>query len=297
MAPKSTKIVAPGRDYGLLGAHFSIAGGLQRALFEAQAHECTAVQIFTKNANSWAERVLTTAEIERFEAAKADTGILTIASHTSYLINPAAADARKFEQSCDALRQELIRSSQLGIPLVVLHPGSHMGAGEQQGLEQIGAAVGRILKETDGLRTRLLFETTAGQGSSLGHTFAQLAILLERTGSPRHTGICLDTSHVFAAGYDIRTAETLERTLAEFDREIGLEHLRLIHLNDSKKEFGSRVDRHEHIGRGCIGDAAFEHIMNHRRLRAIPKIIETPKGEKGENWDRINLERLKAFVC
>ncbi|MCJ7830442.1 MAG: deoxyribonuclease IV, partial [Desulfobacterales bacterium] len=158
------------------------------------------------------------------------------------------------------------------------------------------AAVGRILNETDGLHTRLLFETTAGQGSSLGHTFAQLAILLERTGCPQNTGICLDTSHIFAAGYDIRTAETLERTLAEFEREIGLARLQLIHLNDSKKEFGSRVDRHEHIGRGCIGGEAFERIMNHRRLRAIPKIIETPKGQKGENWDRVNLERLRAFV-
>ncbi|MBU0698366.1 MAG: deoxyribonuclease IV, partial [Proteobacteria bacterium] len=200
----------------LLGAHFSIAKGLHNALLEAAAYNCNALQLFTKNASTWKERTLLADEIRRFEAARAATGINCIASHTSYLINLAGPDKKKQEMSVEALRQELTRSSQLNITYVVLHPGSHMGTGEQEGISRIAEGVNRIFTDTPGIKARLLFEATAGQGASVGHRFEQLAQLLDKVESKKGIGICLDTSHVFAAGYDLRTIRMYRQTMAVF---------------------------------------------------------------------------------
>lgn len=280
----------------LLGAHFSIAKGLHNALYEAQAYSCTALQIFTKNAQTWKERSLGSDEIDQFEQARAATGVTAIAAHTSYLINLAAAEKQKHASSCRALKQELVRSSMLNIPFVVLHPGSHMDRGADEGIRRIAESINQVFSQIPDLKTRLLLETTAGQGSSVGHTFEQLASIMDKVEKKDAIQFCLDTSHIFAAGYDIRTPSAYQKTINTFDSIVGLEHLDLIHLNDSKKELGSRVDRHEHIGRGCIGLQAFELFMNDHRFQDIPKIIETPKQHDGKDYDQVNLSTLKGLL-
>ena len=280
----------------LLGAHFSIAGGLEKALYTAADYGCNAAQLFTKNASTWKERDITEEEAARFAVAAEKTGIREIAAHTAYLINLAALDPEKHTRSCAALGRELVRASQLAIPYVVLHPGAHMGTGEKRGIARIIDSINRVADSVGELRTRLLIETTAGQGSVLGHRFEQIAQILETVEAAEHIGACLDTCHIFAAGYDIRSAEGVARTLDEFDRTVGLRHLFLLHLNDAKKGLGSRVDRHEHIGRGKIGKAGFRAVMIEPRLRRIAKIIETPKTVAGKDWDRVNLALLRSFV-
>jgi deoxyribonuclease-4 len=280
----------------LLGAHFSIAKGLDNALYEAKSYHCNTLQIFTKNAMTWKERTPSPIEINLFEQAKEKTGIEKIASHASYLINLATKDKKKHALSIRGLKLEFTRSSILGIPCVVLHPGSHMGIGEKEGINLIADNINTVFSKTPDLKTRLLLETTAGQGSSLGHTFEQLASIMDKVENRDRIGVCLDASHIFAAGFDIRTAPAYRKTLKLFDSIIGLDHLYLIHLNDSKKELGSRIDRHEHIGKGFIGLKAFELFMNDERFSNIPKIIETPKEQGGKGWDRINLEKLRSLV-
>lgn len=282
----------------LLGAHFSIAKGLHNALYKANALGCNTLQIFTKNASTWKERTLSQNDIDAFELAKKETGIKTIASHTSYLINMATDDKKKQHMSLNALTQELARSSMLGICFVVLHPGSHMGKGEKEGISRIADGINKIFDKTSGINTRLLLETTAGQGSSIGHRFEQLASIMGLIDNKDRIGICLDTCHIFAAGYDIRTQASYKKTLAAFDSIIGINNLYLFHFNDSKKGLGSRVDRHEQIGKGLIGLKAFELFMNDSRFCKIPKIIETPK-EKGkeDDSDKTNLNRLWSTGC
>jgi len=280
----------------LLGAHFSIAKGLDKALFEAKSYGCNALQIFTKNANAWKERIVTQKEIENFEQAKLETGITEIASHSSYLINLATPEKKKHKMSCYSLSQELTRSSYLGIPYVVLHPGSHMKVGEKEGILRIAESINQIFAKTPGISSRLLLETTAGQGSSVGHTFEQLASIIDKVEKKINSGICLDTCHIFAAGYDIRAMEYYRKTMDNFDSIIGLDRLCLIHLNDSKKELGSRVDRHEQIGLGYIGLDAFKYIMNDDRFIDIPKIIETPKRDTDKDWDETNLKLLRQMI-
>ena len=279
----------------LLGAHFSIAKGFEKAIYEAQRYGCTALQIFTKNASTWKERRVSPAEIERFAAVKLETGISQIAAHTSYLINIASPEKKKYEKSHKALEQELVRAADLGIQDVVLHPGAHMDSGRVEGIGRIAACINDLYKRLPAVETRVLLETTAGQGSNLGHTFEELAAMIEKIQRKDRIGVCLDTSHIFAAGYDIRDRKSFRETVAEFDKIIGLARLYLLHLNDSKKDLGSRVDRHEHIGRGCIGPDAFKLIMTDERLQDIPKIIETPKKVDGIDWDRTNLEKLRSF--
>ena len=287
----------PPKHQCLLGAHLSIAGGLEKAISRAAALDCTALQIFTKNASTWKERKLSPAEIDRFATARAATGIRSVAAHTSYLINIAAADRSHLIRSCAALEKELARASALQISDVVLHPGSHMGIGETRGLEKAAESLNRVLSQQPRSSARLLLETTAGQGSSLGYCFEQLATLIDRVEDKPKIGVCLDTAHIFAAGYNIRSAAAYTEVMRQFDSTVGLQYLKLLHLNDSKKELGSRVDRHEHIGQGTIGLAAFRFIMQDSRLVAIPKIIETPKDSKGQKWDRENLERLRALCA
>jgi deoxyribonuclease-4 len=291
------KKTLPINSQPLLGAHFSIAKGLHNALYEARAYDCTALQIFTKNAQTWKERSLKPDEIDQFEQAGAATGITAIAAHASYLINLTAVEKQKLTKSCHALEQELVRSSMLNIPFVVLHPGSHMDRGEDEGIRRIAESINQVFSQIPDLKTRLLLETTAGQGSSVGHTFEHLASIMDKVEKKDAVGFCLDTSHIFAAGYDIRTPTDYQKTINLFDAIAGLEHLDLIHLNDSKKELGSRVDRHEHIGQGCIGLKAFELFMNDHRFQDIPKIIETPKQHGGKDYDKVNLSTLRNLMA
>lgn len=279
----------------LLGAHFSIAKGLDQAVYEAAAYGCTALQMFTKNASTWKERIVSEQEILAFEKAKTDTGVTRIASHAAYLLNLASPEPQKYRMSVAALARELERCAALSLPFLILHPGNHMGAGEAAGIQRVAEGVNHVFGEFKAPRTRLLLETTAGQGSSVGGRFEHIRSIMEGITDPKRVGACLDTSHIFAAGYDIRTREAYEKTLAAFDEIIGLKQLAVIHLNDAKRELGSGVDRHEHIGRGQIGLEAFRFIMQDPRFEGIPKIIETPKKEGDTDWDRINLDRLRSL--
>ena len=280
----------------LLGAHFSTAGGLENAIYQASEYKCKTLQIFTKNARAWKEKEVTIDEIDKFNTAKKETGISKIISHASYLINIASDDKEKLEKSKNALENELIRSSQLGIESVVLHPGSHLNQGEKKGIELVVETINSIFTQTDKISARLVLETTAGQGTNLGYKFEQLSEMIEKTKDIAKIGICIDTCHIFAAGYDISSYDACLKTIEEFDSIIGLEHLFVLHLNDSLHELGSKKDRHDHIGDGFIGSDAFDLIMKDSRFSNIPKIIETPKNNKNDttkDMDRINLEKLQ----
>lgn len=280
----------------LLGAHFSIAGGLHKAVFKASEYGCSALQLFTKNANTWKERVLSNQEIECFREARELARIQSISSHASYLINLASPDRSNYRRSMRALERELIRASQLGLSYVILHPGSHMGSGEERGLQRVAHGINTVFDRLPKITCRLLLETTAGQGTSVGCRFEQLALVSHLIEAEERTGFCFDTCHVFAAGYDLRTKKAYQETLRAFDVAIGLDRLFVVHVNDAKKELGSKVDRHEHIGKGRIGIGAFRFIMNDARLKAIPKILETPKKKGPIDYDRINLRRLRSLV-
>jgi deoxyribonuclease IV len=282
----------------LLGAHFSIAGGLHKAIFTASKYGCTALQIFTKNSNQWKERTLTDEDIERFNEARELTGIEIICSHTSYLINLGSPEKSKFNRSIKALKHELLRSSQLNIPYVIMHPGSHMGKGEENGLQRVAPGINRTFDATPETTCRLLLETTAGQGSNLGYAFEHLARISELVKAKERIGFCFDTCHTFAAGYDFSTKKAYQKTMRAFDKILGLDRLCAIHLNDAKKGLGSKRDRHEHIGKGTIGIDAFRCVVNDSRLKDVPKILETPKGKgKGRvDYDRMNLRLLRSLV-
>ncbi len=280
----------------LLGAHFSIAGGLHKALFTASKYGCTALQIFTKNASTWKERRLSSHDIKQFDVARRQSGVESICSHTSYLINLASPEGIKYERSLKALEGELVRSSQLSILYVIMHPGSHMGTGEDKGLHRIAQGINTIFDRTPNIACRLLLETTAGQGSNLGYTFEQLARISDMVEAKERIGFCLDTCHVFAAGYDLRTKKAYQETMQVFDKVIGLDRLCVIHLNDAKKGLGSRIDRHEHIGKGAIGIDAFSFILNDPKLKGLPKILETPKKKGPVDYDRMNLNRLRSLI-
>ncbi len=275
-----------------LGAHFSIAGGIEKALYRAGAYGCTATQLFTKNATRWQERQLTGEDITRFRQASRETGITRTAAHTSYLINLASPESEKRDRSRKALAQELIRADALGIPFVVHHPGAHMGSGLDTGIARIAAEINAIFRTHPHLTPRLLLETTAGQGTGIGHRFEQLADIMAGVDEKDRVGVCLDTCHIFAAGYDLGSETACRETLSRFDAVVGLENLFFIHLNDSLKEMGSRVDRHAHIGQGAIGMAGFHFIMTDPDLKGIPMVIETRKGTPAEDFDSMNLTRL-----
>jgi len=275
-----------------LGAHLSIAKGFDHAVYEARSLGCNALQIFTKNATTWKERDVSVPEIERFLRAKHETGINMIASHTSYLINLASEEPGIRKKSIQALTSEMIRSGRLELSYVVIHPGAHKGYGVNQGLARIAESLNIVFDQLAPDIPRLLLETTAGQGSSLGSCFGHLSTIMENVTKPDRLGVCMDTSHIFAAGYDIRTDNAYDQTMNAFDSTIGFEHLYLFHLNDSKKDMGSGVDRHEHIGRGFIGTGAFRRIMRDSRFVNVPKIIETPKEN---NMDQVNLNLLKTL--
>lgn len=261
----------------LIGAHISAAGGVWNAFDRALEFGCETFQIFTKNQNQWREKEFTEAEIEKFKAARQQSGLekIPLLVHDSYLINLCASDAEKLNRSRMALKNELKRCNDLGIEFLVFHPGAHMGAGESAGVERIAESLRYILKSYSG-ETKILIETTAGQGTNLGYSFEQVRDILDLTGYARTTGVCVDTCHIFAAGYALNTWDECEKTFQQFDQIVGVERLMAFHLNDSKKARGSRVDRHDVPGQGMIGAMAFEYLVSDKRFENIPGVFEIP---------------------
>lgn len=260
----------------LIGAHFSIADGLGNAVRAAKKQKCNTLQIFTKNPMGWQEKSLTKIEIGDFLTAKKETGIKEIISHTSYLINLASPEKQKQHLSKSALLQEFERCAALKIKYIVMHPGAYIKGSIDDGLKRIAENLNLVFENIGKNSPLLLLETTAGQGTNLGYKFEHLAFIIKMINNKDRIGVCLDTCHSFVAGYDIRDKKSFSQTIKEFDEILGLKNLRVIHLNDSKKGLGSRIDRHQNIGKGEIGLEAFKIIMNDERLKKISKILETP---------------------
>ena len=282
----------------LLGAHMSIAGGLDKAVGRGLSVGCTALQIFTKNASQWKAKPLAEADIAKFKATVEESPIDAgaIVAHDSYLINLGSPEEAKWLQSVEAFADELRRCDQLGVPYLVTHPGAHMGSGEEASLKKVAEGLERAIGESE--RTMVLLETTAGQGTTLGYRFDHLARLLELV-PPEvadRVGVCLDTCHVFVAGYDLSTPEGYEATWEEFSRLVGLDHLKVLHVNDAKKPLGSKVDRHDHLGKGFIGETGFRLLMNDARLHGRPFLLETPKGDDCAE-DKENMDFLRGLIA
>jgi deoxyribonuclease-4 len=255
----------------------SVAGGLPRAVERAVLHRCDAFQIFAKNANQWRGRAVPPEEIREFRFKLKASGLGPVVSHASYLINLATANPALRRQSFEAMGDEIDRAEALGLMGVVLHPGCYTQGSQAAGLESIAEGLLELFRHRRRGRTMVLLEHTAGQGTALGATFEQLASIIAKTNDHRRVGVCLDTCHLLAAGYDISSPGGYVETFAQFDRLVGFDRLRLLHLNDSKRALGSRVDRHEHIGQGFVGIDAFRRLVNDRRFRGLPMLLETPK--------------------
>ena len=283
-------------DY--LGAHMSISGGLHLAIDRAVTAGCGVLQIFTRNSNQWKGKALSDADAELFRRKFADSDLHEVISHDIYLINLAAPPGETRDKSLAAFRDELETCARLGIGKVVMHPGSHLADTPETGLARVIEAFDQLFGEVPQFGDaggRVLLETTAGQGSNLGRTFEELATIITGSRHPERFGVCFDTCHTFAAGYDTASQEGYTDTMAQFDRLIGLERLHCFHFNDSKKGLGSRVDRHEHIGLGTLGLNPFRFILNDPRFAAVPKILETPKGDNDE-MDAVNLGILRGLT-
>ena len=277
-----------------LGAHESVAAGLHLAFARIESVGGEALQIFTRNQRQWHPTDLSAEEVILFREAHEKSGGIPVASHASYLVNLATGKDDLLEKSVRGLVLELNRCAQLGVPYVVLHPGSHGGAGVAAGLERFTRGMDRVIEQSDGV-VQLLVETTAGQGTGLGSKFEELAYILENSKFPELLGVCVDTCHIFAAGYELRTAEGYQATIAALQSAVGIDKIRFFHLNDSKKELGSRVDRHEHIGKGAIGLDGFKNLLNDSRFAGLPMTLETPKGDSLEE-DRENLGVLRSLL-
>lgn len=277
----------------LLGAHMSIAGGLEQALRRGYALGCRTVQLFTKSTGRWKERSVSEDEIAAFRKAGKETGIGPVISHGGYLVNLASADPVLHEKSIAATLEEIRRCGILGLEYLVIHPGAYRGTTERDGVKRVISSLNLLEKPRRNSKVKILLEITAGQGTYLGSRLEQLAEIMNGCENPAGIGLCLDTCHAFSAGYDLSSEKGCDEFFDRVDRLIGLRRLGLIHLNDSLHECGSRRDRHEHIGRGKIGERAFRRIMQYKFLKNVPKIIETPK--KGD-MDRVNLDLLRGFA-
>ncbi len=275
----------------LIGAHMSIAGGVYNSLVSGKELGCTTIQIFTKNATQWRAKELASEEIEKFKELQKETQISPVVAHDSYLINIASVDKDLLRKSRESLLSELTRAEKLGLPYLVMHPGSNPD--EKDGIKRIADSLDWVHSKAPEYKAKICLESTAGQGNTLGHTFEHIAEIIDLVDQKTRLGVCYDTAHTFAAGYDIRTKKAYQETFKEFNRIIGLKKLKVIHLNDSKKDLGTRVDRHEHIGKGFIGLEAFRILMNDPRFAKIPKILETPK--EGD-MDKKNLKLLRSLV-
>ena len=282
----------------LFGSHLSVAGGLHNAAAKAGGLGFDAVQIFTKSNHRWAAKPLTDAAVTDWKAAVAAAGLRFGCAHASYLINLATPDPELREKSVAALAVELDRADALGLAGVVVHPGSHVGSGEEAGLAAAADAVAEVLQRTAGGRCGLWLENTAGQGTNLGRRVEELGAIFDAVPADLRArlGVCVDTCHAFAAGYDLRDAAAYAAFWEELDDAVGLERVRCLHVNDSKGALGSRLDRHEHLGEGELGDAAFRRLMHDPRWAEVPFILETPKKDRdGVPWDTINADRLRAL--
>ncbi|MCC7205086.1 MAG: deoxyribonuclease IV [Phycisphaeraceae bacterium] len=282
----------------MYGSHLSVAGGLHLALLEAQRLGMQCVQVFTKNQRQWNAKPLAPPEVGLWREHLKTTGLQSTVSHDSYLINLAAPDGPTRDKSIAAFRDEIERCEMLGIPWLVTHPGAHLGQGEEEGLRRIVAALDKLHTELPGYKTVTCLEVTAGQGSTLGHRLEHLAWIIEHAHEPDRLAVCLDTAHLLAAGYDLTSAAGAKGVIDEIDHVLGLDRVKVLHLNDSKVPLGKRVDRHEHIGRGFVDAGAWEVLLRHPAFQGTPKILETPKGkdEKGRDWDTVNLDVLYMFA-
>jgi deoxyribonuclease IV len=280
----------------LIGAHMSIRGGVSMAIERARSIRCTAMQMFVKNNMQWFARPLAREEIRAFLNHVQRGELLSVFGHANYLINLAATNPLFHTNSIRALAEELVRADQLELPFLVLHPGAHLGAGEEAGLKKIIDSVDEVFRKISKVKTKIGLEITAGQGSCIGYRFEHLAHIIVNVREPERLRVCLDTAHLFAAGYDIGSESGVRKTFRDFDRVIGRSRLVAIHVNDSKTGRGSRVDRHEHIGKGRIGLDAFRFIMRSPRFSKIPKVLETPKG-KDLAEDVINLKTLRRLAA
>jgi deoxyribonuclease-4 len=278
----------------LLGAHMSIAGGVDKAIERGHSIGCTAIQIFVKNNNQWFGKTLNDDEIERFLKIRHETGIFVFA-HAGYLINLASPDRANHDKSIKSMLDELKRCEALKLPFIVLHPGSHMGQGEEEGIKRIVKSLDFLFGKTAGYKVKILIETTAGQGTNLGYSFEHIAKMIKAAKEAKRLGVCFDTCHSYAAGYDIKTKAGFEKTWQEFDNIIGLNKLLAFHLNDAKAEFSSHKDRHEHIGKGTLGTEAFALLLNDRRFKDLPMVLETPK-DPDMKHDIENLGVLRALM-
>jgi len=279
------------------GVHASIAKGFDQALVEGQNLGCESLQIFTKSASQWRGKAIGQESVDQFQKSRSDLKIGPIASHNSYLINLATPDDALWTKSAGALREELERADLLGLDFLVMHPGAHVGTGEEAGLKRILEGLAWIAKQGFQAKTRILFETTAGQGSTLGNRFEHLRTLID--GSPKgwKTGVCLDTCHILAAGYRFSTAQDYRDTFREFDRVIGLKHLHFFHINDSAKPLGSKVDRHAHLGEGHVGMEALRQLVNDAAFTSHGMVLETAKEKRdGITMDEINLKILRSLT-
>ena len=279
----------------LLGAHMSISGGVHRAPERGRAAGCNVIQIFTQNANQWRGKMPTATDAAIFREKLEESGILDVVSHDIYLVNLASPPGDTRDKSMIAFQEEMQRCALLGIDKIVMHPGSHLGEGEDVGLKRIVESFNSLFAATPEFTGKVLLENTAGQGSNLGFRFSHLKSIINGSDCPDRFGVCLDTCHSFAAGYDLKTSAGYAETFAEFDREIGLPRLACFHINDSKKGLDSHVDRHEHIGQGTLGLEPFRMLLNDPRFTSIPKILETPKGDNDE-MDAINLQLLRGLI-
>ena len=295
-ARKPPKIVPLADPGPLIGAHMSIAGGYDKAVERAVTVRARALQIFTKNKSRWKAKPLAGAAAGAFQAAWAESGISAVLAHGSYLINLASPDRFLRERSIRAFADELARCETLGIPGLVTHPGAHLGAGVPDGCDRVADSLNRARLLVPAPGVTVLLETVAGLGTTLGRTFEELRRIRDRVRRPDLVAVCFDTCHVHAAGYDLTSDRGWEETLEEFDAALGLENLRAFHLNDSKRERGSRVDRHEHIGKGSLGPEPFARILRDPRFRRVPKLLETPKGKDGVVMDRRNLALLRRLA-
>ncbi len=280
------------------GAHMSIAGGLHRAIERGQAAGCDCLQIFVRNQRQWSAKPLGEDDVRLWKASAQEAGMAHVVAHASYLANLASADTAIWGKSVIALTDELERCEALGVPHLVFHPGACGQATLNEGIGLIAKGINEIHQRTRGLKASLLLETTAGQGSAIGHRFEHLADILAAVRAPGRMGVCVDTCHIFAAGYALSPPHAYAATIQEFERVVGVEWVKCIHVNDSKRDLGSRVDRHEHIGEGRIGLAGFRNLVNDARFFGVPKILETPKGTDtdGRDLDRINLARLRRLL-
>ena len=283
----------PYRNYPPLGAHTTTAGGVFNALYAGKEIGCDIVQLFSKNQMQWKGKELTEEEVQKFKAAIEETAVYPVAIHDAYLINLASPKAATYKKSYSAFVDELQRSEKLGVPYLIMHPGSHVGSGETEGLKKIAVSLKKAYEESKLEHTTILLEATAGQGTNLGYTFEQLKFIIDESNLDDRVAVCVDTCHIFTAGYDIRNQVEWNIVKQQFDRVIGLDKLKVFHLNDSKRELGSKRDRHERIGKGEIGSEGFRALLNDPDLRNIPMIMEIPGGEAAYKEDLILLRSLQ----